>query len=343
MASVTGAPNILADALEMYHAHVVIPDDQLDSARSRCDELLDYIVPRISKLANQIGMKIMGRVYAGSTFNDTQVFQPNDIDVFLTFQNHKTKAESVQAGYMTMPLKRYRAKKGTPPDKWRFGRSDNELYVSSLKVADQMWQLVDRALKIHPSAHIQPLLFEDGKAQIQVKLDELTINLIPACFFEKDDMYLISRPYTNDIDPMADGLWRISYYNNERRILARMGNADRGARRRAFLCLKALIQQEHTLHGLTSYHIKSLLMHSFDETVDSTPRWQRNTIDNCFLTLLQELSLFLNDGFLPNFFVRTHNLFENMTPRLLATLRTRVGYLAQNHGEVLRILRKHTH
>jgi hypothetical protein len=288
-------------------------------------------------------LQVLGRVYAGSTFNDTQVLQPSDLDVFLTFEHHKTKMQSVQAGYMTMPLKRYRAKKGTPPDKLRFGRSDNELYISSLKVAEQMWQLIDRALKIHPSAKIQPFVTEDGKAQIQVKLNELTVNLIPACYFDKEDLYLITRPYTNDIDPMADGLWRISYYNNERRILARMGSADRGARRRAFLCLKALVQQEHTLQGLTSYHIKSVLMHGFDDAVDSTPRWQRNTIDNCFLEMLQDLSMFLDAGVLPSFFVRSHNLLENMTPRLLATLRTRVAYLAQNHGEVLRILRKHKH
>ena len=339
---VSGAPNVLADALEMYYEHIIIPKDELTSARSRCDELMDYIIPRISKLANQIGMKILGRVYAGSTFNDTQVLSPNDIDVFVTFERHKNKVDNVMAGYMMMPLRRFKAKKGSPPDKWRFGRSDNEIYVSSLRVAFQMWQLVDRALKLHPTAKLKMLTHEDGKAQIQVKLDELNINIIPSAFLDKDDMYLVTRPYTNDIDPMADSLWRISYFDKERRILARMGSADRGARRRAFLCLKALVEHEHTLRGLTSYHIKTVLMHSFDDTVDSTPRWQRNTIDCCFITLLQELSMFLDEGALPNFFLRTHNLFENMTPRLLATLRTRVGYLAHNHGEVLRILKKHS-
>ena len=215
----------------------------------------------------------------------------------------------------------------------------NMWYIAQLHVSRF---LVERALKLHPTAMLQPLTHEDGKSQIQVQFSELNINIIPACFLDHhDDIYLVSRPYSNDIDPTADALWRWSYFNKERRILARMANADRGARRRAFLCMKALIAEEHTLQGLTSYHVKTALMHCFDETVDSTPRWQRNTIDSCFITLLQELSMFLNDGVLPNFFLRSQNLLETMTPRLLATLKSRVGFLAQNHGEVRRILRKH--
>ena len=54
---IPGAPNPLADTLtEFYDDVVAIPEDQRLAAKSTVEALMDYIVPRIAKLSNAIGL-----------------------------------------------------------------------------------------------------------------------------------------------------------------------------------------------------------------------------------------------------------------------------------------------
>lgn len=337
-----GFPSPLSASLDYFYEELAeLSEKRRFSAVSKTDTIVEYIMPRIKKLGNQLGMKITGHVNAGSTFDDTQVILPYDIDIFVLFERFKTKIDSLDPGYKSIPLRRYRPKVGSPPDQWRYGRSEEGRYLSSLTVAKNMYDLVERALKLHPQTQLEPFLVEDGKAQITVVLKKkFRINLIPATRVENEDMYLITRPYSYDQNPISDKAWRMSFIGREKNIMEKMDQADRGMRRKAFKVLKALVKVEPTLQGLTSYHVKTTLLHTFDSTVDRTPRWQRSSLETCFLNLLQEMHYHISMGNMPHFFVRSYNLLGNIPRRTLATVRTRVEYLLANHNELVRILRK---
>ena len=335
-------PTPLTSSLELFHEEMVnMSEKKLFTATKKIEALVEYMLPRIIKLGNQMGLKILGVKYAGSTFDDTQTMLPYDMDVFLLFDRHKTKIEGLDAGYMFLPLKKYRPKKISPPDEFRFGRSEDGLYVSSMLVARNMYDVVERALKLHPHVALEPYTIEDGGSQIKLTLkNRYNVSLVPATYMEKEDYHLVSKPYTNDINPWSDMMWRLSFVDRERRILALMDQADRGMRRKAFKILKTLVKVEHTLPGLTSYHIKTVLLHSFDSDVDCTPRWQRNSVQTCFLGLLADLHEFLAIGSMPHFFVRGCNLLAGISRRTIITLRMRTGFLLSNKSELVRVLRK---
>ena len=84
---ISAAPNPLADTLDLFYEDVVaIPEKKITATKLKVTTLMDYIMPRLSKLSNAVGMKVNGRVYAGSTFDDTQVILPHDIDVYILFE-----------------------------------------------------------------------------------------------------------------------------------------------------------------------------------------------------------------------------------------------------------------
>jgi len=74
--------------------------------------------------------------------------------------------------------------------------------------------------------------------------DSLRVNLVASCAVSSgpgDVTYVVSRPYSYDVDPASDFLWRLSTVERESRILQQMDRSDRGARRKAYRVLKALV------------------------------------------------------------------------------------------------------
>ena len=111
-------------------------------------------------------------------------------------------------------------------------------------------------------------------------------------------------------------------------------------RKKTFTALKALVSVEHTLVGLDSYQIKTVLLHCFDRDVDCMPRWQRNVIENLFLDLIGELYHFLKIRNLPHFYIKDYNLLANMDKKLLHNITQRLGFIINNPKELIRILNK---
>jgi len=173
--------------------------------------------------------------------------------------------------------------------------------------------------------------------------DDLRINLIPACAVSNrpgDVTYVVARPYTYDIDASSDFLWRLSTVERESRILDQMDRSDRGVRRKAYRVLKALVRVEPPLAGLSSYLVRTAVLHAFDSMVDLTPRWQRHTVAAAFGDLLGELATRLATGHLPHFFYRRYDLLEAVSPRVVARWSDRLRCLASNPAEVERVLRR---
>jgi len=86
-------------------------------------------------------------------------------------------------------------------------------------------------------------------------VDPLRVNLIAACAVSSrpgDVTYVVARPYSYDLDPESDVLWRLSTVERESRILQQMDRSDRGARRKAYRVLKALVMGEFAMSKFTA-------------------------------------------------------------------------------------------
>lgn len=334
----------LTEVLEDFYAkRVVIPEKRMNTLVQRATDLVDYIKPRIVKFAQQIGMKIESVKYSGSMYDDSMVVRAKAVDILVEFECTDTKKlQSSEAGFILVPLKKYCQKIGEPPDPQRFARSEDGKYLLSMTTALHLHDLLQKALKLHPIAKLEPFVIEEGQRQITVNWKKTMFHLTPCMKAPDEDYQLVSQPYVYDKHVSDRMLWRVSCKHKEKMILETMDLADRGVRRKAFKILKALVKLEHTLHGLTSYHIKTLLFHAFDCVVDVTPRWQRVNLETSFMTLLEELHHFLSIRSLPHFFFNEYNLFGYMEARKLQALESRIGYLLNSPNELVRVLKKHT-
>jgi len=121
-----------------------------------------------------------------------------------------------------------------------------------------------------------------------------------------------------------------------------MDRSDRGVWRKAYRVLKALVKVEPPLSGLSSYLVRTAVLHTFDSVVDLTPRWQRHTVVTAFKHLLSELATHLHRGHLAHFFCRHYDLLEAVPARAVARWRDRLYCLASNPAELERVLRRRT-
>ena len=332
---------LLASHLESFYEEVVfISTSRIEKIKSRCQEIREYIFPRVKKFGNQNGMSLQKMIYTGSITDNTMVVKATEVDMFLIFDCNNAKVESGESGYYQVPLKRYKEDQEDIPDQFRFGRSENGRYLSSLKVSRNVYDLVQRALKMNNKLTLLPFALEEGIAPIRVQNKRLIVNIIPAFQPEKGNAYIHCRPYIFDSHLDSDEHWRVSFVEREKEICDMMDLADRGARTKAYKILKGLVKSEPGLRGLSSYHLKTILLHNFDSDVDNTPRWQREQLELCFRGLLLQLERHLSSGSLSHFFIRGFDLFRYFPPRLLSSLRGRVGYMISHESDVLRMLKK---
>lgn len=330
---------------EFYEGVVRIDHKDRDFALVNIDRLLNTISAGLTKLARGLGLKLLGFVKTGSLFDDTCVVSPNDVDVLVMFRCGDVTSVTSGPGYAVIPLgNAQEAEEGKRKrDRWKFGRSGDGAYLSSQTVSQSLYDLLKRVLPDKSlDVQLKPLQVEDGKAQITVVYQNLTVHLSPACSLtrDRDETCLVSRPYPFDVDPASDVLWRLHFPARESKILALIEKSDQGVRKKAFKILKAIVRQEEGLRGLASYHIKTVLLRSFDLDVDEVKPWQRTTTESAFVALLTDLRDCLDAERLPHFYEPRFNLFGNVPSRILTRWKKRVDVMVQDHSCIVRCLRR---
>ena len=336
-------PSPLLLSLESFYDEVAVTSvSNRQAAEQKARSLMSTLLTKCTKLGREKGLRFSRAMYAGSTMDGTQVVNAIDVDIFMVFELpvKTVKIATLEPGYRMIPLRKFLATDVKKYDPWQFGRSTDGLYLSPLIVTRNVYNIVSRALKFNREAYLEPYTLEKGKAPIFVRLDGYVFHITPAVFLHSENVFLLTRPYRFDEHENSDMMWRVSYVVKERKLLNSMDKTDRGMRKKAFIALKALVAVEHTLNCIDSYQIKTVLFHCFDRDVDSTPRWQRNTIENVFLDLIGELYHFLRIKNLPHFYVKGYNLLDNMDSKLLHNVTQRLGFIINNPQELIRILNK---
>ncbi|XP_013389355.1 uncharacterized protein LOC106158061 [Lingula anatina] len=341
----------LTDHLESYYHNVaVIPEGKLVTLRKRAQKVIDTLLPRMR--TNKFDIKFAKSViYGGSVFDGTQVISAKEVDVFLPFDEGKCTTDLMEPGYMRVIIPRTPKNPPNAPDKYRYGRNEHDRkHLSPIRVDKSVYKVIEHALKYPieiPNITLIP--FEDepqGKARVALMVKStIKLNIIPTIVLKGNNAnppfdYLVTRTYWYDEYPGSELLWRYCHHEKEQRVMKTMELADRGTRIKAFKIIKAMFRREKTLHGLSSYHFKAVLFNSFDCDVDTSPRWQRDHLETCFLIMLTDLLQSISTRNLQDFFLEGFNLLANAPTREFTTLKNRLAMIVNNESELIRILRK---
>ncbi|KAL4225839.1 hypothetical protein ACF0H5_013828 [Mactra antiquata] len=125
-------------------------------------------------------------------------------------------------------------------------------------------------------------------------------------------------PIGNPQSPNKHIEWRWSFSLAEK-LLIRTFNATQIQCYFLMKLLVAHVINPMVLEGITSYHIKTLMLLMVESTHPT--EWTKEKLASCFIGCLQKLLQTLEDGSLPHYFIPSHNLF---IPRLQGDTRIRL-------------------
>ncbi|XP_033108720.1 cyclic GMP-AMP synthase-like [Anneissia japonica] len=118
-----------------------------------------------------------------------------------------------------------------------------------------------------------------------------------------------------------DQLWRRSYTEKEKLIVRGM-DWEHECHRACLKILKTIQKKRGSsqLGMLSSYHLKTCMLHLNDDTSSPIGSWHQDELHHRFKDLLSTLIKFLEDRKLPNFHNPTENLFEQYTHESLGNI-----------------------
>ena len=337
----------LTKHLHRFYERVArVDDDVIEARMDDVRQLLTYLEPRVRKLLRTEGTIFQKFVPFGSAVERTVARHLSEVDVIMELSRDRAKVIAPAAGVKKIELKPYSDKAGAKPDPFRFGRSEDGRHLSPHKVVSCVCDVIKRSVRLYEDASLKRKTGEEDFNSVTLTLVtseqmmNIDVNIYPAFRSTVDDSYLLPSKCAPDGKPSEH--WRVCHVDREAAILRMMKEADRGMHCKAYVTMKALVQVEPTLEGLPVEHIRMALLHAFDSSVDSVPRWQRASLTDCFRRILSFLSHFYSNESLPDFFHNDRNLLTEVPPRLVSRLRTRLAYLVQHERELLRVLAKRT-
>ncbi|KAL3885780.1 hypothetical protein ACJMK2_025819 [Sinanodonta woodiana] len=143
-------------------------------------------------------------------------------------------------------------------------------------------------------------------------------------YFLEKDLFLV--PVGNPLSSERHLEWRLSFTAIERELMWRLNNTQI-----ACCVLMKMINKCFITPAVgkcvSSYHCKTLLFHLIDNT--DVEFWKPNNLLTCLNLMLITLSLWVESGFCPNYFITNENMFLG---KLDGQLRTRL------HGVLVNLI-----
>ena len=164
----------------------------------------------------------------------------------------------------------------------------------------------------------------------------LSADLVP-CSQIGHDSYYVTKPYTGHGQVSnRDLLWRQSFSLQEKEILQSM-DIDSGCRHELLRIVKTIVNRERTsLGSLESYHLKTAFMHYRKKEVQG---WNRGSaLEKHFLGFLRALQSYLENRYLPHYWLSDVNLLEDINPVVTRNMADRVKRILNSDAEMNKVL-----
>ncbi|XP_077988394.1 cyclic GMP-AMP synthase-like [Glandiceps talaboti] len=323
---------------ECYDRKVNIPDNELQEFNQTFQDIFNSLLPKIQR--NTSRTRCLDPIYVGSSVDGLMVKPCIHYDVHIPIcVVGRMNVEYAGPGLVKLripPVPSGKAKE----DKWQGWRSPDN-YLSPILANQMMYKFVLQWMSMRDLPDVTVDDYEPGGiVRICVGTD-ITIDITPMIDLKrKEDPYpYTAKPFRYEREPESEYHWRISCFEREKQLLQTINRADGGYRFKAVKILKALRHDDEALRHLTTYHMKTMLLHLCDGQIDMF-KWQKQNTDCCFLLLLEKLLEAVQNRHLCHFVLEDVDLFDNIPEETMTTICNRLKILCSREKELGRLLDK---
>jgi hypothetical protein len=336
----------MQSALEKFYYDIAeIPKDRVKSAQRSVNRMLELVMPRLRR--NRFAFRYGTPILSDPFFENLKTISVNTIEIIVPMITARTfwEAHPTIPGYIRLPLPEVKKDMLLAENPWRHFKSKDSKYLSPLQTTIVTWALLRDAIILPwpvKGYEMLPLRLKTDGCILFLKDKEidLTVKVIVGLKFdEKDPCNLYTKPFEDDFDYRSDEYWRLTYIENEIKILKAIEPADRFRRAQAVKTLCALTKLDPIFTALNDYQILTVMFNITDEELHDKA-WHKKPVKDCFYLLLNKLLFFLKEGNLPHFYINNMNLFRNMSIKDKKLLIGRVSFMSVNEKEVIRVCKR---
>ena len=143
------------------------------------------------------------------------------------------------------------------------------------------------------------------------------------------------QPKGDNVPEDENGIfWRFSFSAAEKKLFLLGGHGEASSCRKHVLRILKALREELHLHPLTSYHLKTILLHEC-EAYPHPNQWSYDSLSERFLSFLQRLEDCLRQFNCPHYFMTHLNLFEFFGRQRCDELAKKVKEIILHPEEVL--------
>ena len=317
--------------------YVKISEAEMSASRRLVKE---HIEDQVMKYCREKStLTILRLEYTGSVYERLKTEAADEVDVMVVLQT--TRSEVVPEVSQVPGYARLKARSDS---NFRTrGYASAEGYINPERLRNGwFYSLVVQAKNNFRAPDVQLVVRGHGPA-VQLDIVKkatneklLSADLVP-CFEIGHDSYYVAKPYTGHSQVSnGDLLWRQSFSLQEKGILEHM-DRDFGCRHELLRIVKTIVNRERTsLGSLESYHLKTAFMHYMKKEVHG---WNDGSaLEKHFLGFLRALQSYLENGYLPHYWLPDVNLLEDINPVVTKNMADRVKRILNSDAEMNKVL-----
>ncbi|XP_006824991.1 cyclic GMP-AMP synthase-like [Saccoglossus kowalevskii] len=330
--------SIRAQLEECFERKTNIPDKELQIYNNTFCEIFQSLLPKIQRNTSRV--RCLDPVYVGSSFDGLMV-QPSinyEVQIPISIVG-RVVVEEVKPGFVALRVPAVASGKANE-DRW-IGWRSHDNYLSPVLANRMFYKFVLQWASLRDLPGVSVNDYEPGKDVRILVGDNITIVITPMIDLKrKENPYpLVAKPASYESDPASEYFWRISCFERETTLLKIIEKADDGCRCRTLKILKALRHDDDALRHLTTYQMKTVLLHMCDGEIDKL-KWQKHKIESCFAALIRELLNAVQQKRLNHFVLEDVNLLEHVPDHVLTSAENRLKILCSREKELARLLAK---
>lgn len=141
-----------------------------------------------------------------------------------------------------------------------------------------------------------------------------------------------------------DLTWRKTFSLSEKDLLSNI-DLNNGCRKRVLRIVKAIRNAEPSLHKVTSYILKNVVLRVHDKLEPRTLRpgktdpWNVANIGSRLMDVIRQLKEEFNAGIVPCYFDHRINLIEDFKPITISNIRNRFRHLLNSYKQMKDVLK----
>lgn len=316
--------------------HVTSHQDQMSTVQREIREFTDWIVLHLRKSGFDLDFKRPIVIESIPPWTTAE----KEIPCLLPFSLKKVRLKPLEPGYVVMQLPR---RDSTDSDEFSNLRSEDRLHLSPKKTYHLFHKILKKAFQKEsiPFERLRMVL-KDSRYCIYYDLKNYgwRIEIIPAIHIYKSNAVLVSKPFDIDENASSEMRWRICWAQKEAEIIRSISCTDKGIRTKALQIVCKLCQKDWRLKMLTPYQIQTTLLFDMDYHVDHSPRWQRSSLEECVLSLLNRLLHYAKAGYLPHFIIEGLDLFGLLDPKTVILYKSALERLTTNEKALISLIER---